>query len=337
MAIEIAVSCRSGDGGTVGDRRRGLDRRYGGTDTRRAPRRLRDGAAPAQSSATSGIGSAITGGLSDVARFKVHFTGGEGINWALDHDIEHLTRLSAEFVEIVPLEQAEIVHSVFWHALLRLPRKRLQGKCVMASLADKPEIVFSRPEYLTVREQIDVWLCEYYDSLRFVSNCGLPCMLFPDPIDLRQFVPPADRAVSRAALKARLGIPSERYLIGSFHRDTSGADLTQPKKQKGADVLLELATLLHRQGVPVHFLLAGPRRHWIRRGFRDRGIPYTFLGAELPGDDVRENTLTLDEIAKLYQGLDAYLITSRWEGAPNSVLECAATKTCVVSTRVGQS
>ena len=272
-----------------------------------------------------------------MARFKVHFTGGEGINWALDHDIEHLTRLSAEFVEIVPLEQAEIVHTVFWHALLRLPRKRLQGKCVIASLADKPQIVFSRPEYLKVRELIDVWLCEYHESLRFVSNCGLPCMLFPDPIDLRQFVPPADRAVSRAALKARLGIPPERYLIGNFHRDTSGADLTLPKKQKGADVLLELATLLHRQGVPVHFLLAGPRRHWIRRGFQERGIPYTFLGAELPGDDVRENTLSLDEIAKLYQGLDAYLITSRWEGAPNSVLECAATKTCVVSTRVGQS
>ena len=68
--------------------------------------------------------------------------------------------------------------------------------------------------------------------------------------------------------------------------------------------------------MPVHFLLAGPRRHWIRRGFQERGIPYTFLGAEVPGDDLRENTLSLDEIAKLYQGLDAYLITSRWEGAP---------------------
>jgi len=275
--------------------------------------------------------------VSNMAKFRVHFTGGEGINWALDHDIEHLTRLSADFVEVVPVEKAEIVHTVFWHALLQLPRKQLQGKRVIASLADKPQIVFSRPEYLKVRELIDVWLCEYHESLRFVSNCGLPCMLFPDPIDLRQFVPPPDRAASRSALKARLGIPPERYLIGNFHRDTSGADLTLPKKQKGADVLLEIGTLLQRQGVPVHFLLAGPRRHWIRRGFQQRGIPYTFLGAELSGDDLRENTLSLDEIAKLYQGLDVYLINSRWEGAPNSVLECAASKTCVVSTRVGQS
>jgi glycosyltransferase involved in cell wall biosynthesis len=272
-----------------------------------------------------------------MAKFKVHFTGGEGIDWALDHDLQHLRRLSEEFVEIVPLGRAEIVHTVFWHALLQVPREALRERCVIASLADKPQIVFSRPEYLAVRELVDVWLCEYHESLRFVSSCGLPCALFPDPIDLELFVPPADRAASRAALKIRLGIPAERYLIGNFHRDTSGADLALPKKQKGADVLLEIATLLQRRGMPVHFLLAGPRRHWIRRGFRERGIPFTFLGTELPGDDLRENTLRLDEIAKLYQGLDAYLITSRWEGAPNSVLECAATRTCVASTRVGQS
>ena len=272
-----------------------------------------------------------------MAKFKVCFTGGEGINWALDHDLLHLTRLSEEFVEVVPLEKAEIIHSVFWHSLLEIPKKHLVGKCVIASIADKPQIVFSRPEYLKVREFVDVWLCEYYESLNFVSTCGLPCMLFPDAIDVEQFAPPANRGENSAALKSRLGIPQDRYLIGNFHRDSSGADLSVPKKQKGADVLLEVATILHRKGLPVHFLLAGPRRHWIRKGLKDRGVPFTFMGQELDRDDLRENTLTLDEIAKLYQGLDAYVIASRWEGAPNSVLECAASKTKVISTRVGQS
>jgi glycosyltransferase involved in cell wall biosynthesis len=272
-----------------------------------------------------------------MAKFKVHFTGGEGINWAIDHNLRHLVRLSRDFVDVVALEQAEIVHTLFWHSLVQLPRKQLQAKCVVASIADKPQIAFSRPDYLKVRELIDVWLCEYHESLRFVSSCGLPCMLFPEPIDLQQFVPPADRAASGAALKARLGIPQDRYLIGNFHRDTSGADLTLPKKQKGADVLLEIATLMQKRGAPIHFLLAGPRRHWIRRGFQERGIPYTFLGTELPGDDLKENTLAHDEIAGLFPGLDAYVISSRWEGAPNTLLECAATKTCVVSTRAGQA
>ena len=277
------------------------------------------------------------GWFTNMARFKVHFTGGEGINWALDHDIQHLRKLSQDFVDVVPLHQAEIVHTVFWHALMSIPEKHLAGKKVVASIADKPQIIMSRPEYLTLRDRVSMWLCEYYDSLNFVSNCGLPCMLFPDPIDVHQFAPPESRQESVASLKARLGIPADRYLIGNFHRDSSGTDLSLPKKQKGADVLLEVATILHRMGLPVHFLLAGPRRHWLRRGFKERGIPYTFMGREVPEDDLKENTLSLDDVAALYRGLDAYAIASRWEGAPNSVLECAASKTKVISTRVGQS
>jgi hypothetical protein len=64
--------------------------------------------------------------------------------------------------------------------------------------------------------------------------------------------------------------------------------LTLPKKQKGADVLLEIATLLQRQGLPVHFLLAGPRRHWIRRGFQEHNAA---ADAELRMRDVRERHL----------------------------------------------
>lgn len=272
-----------------------------------------------------------------MSKFKVCFTGGEGIGWALDHDLQHLMKLSGDFVDVVPIEKADIVHTVFWNSLLQVPPKHLAGKCVIASIADKPQIVFARPDHLKVRDVVDLWLCEYVESLQFVSNCGLPCMLFPDAIDVEQFAPPADRRAASAGLKARFGIPADRYVIGNFHRDSSGADLSLPKKQKGADVLLELAAILHGMGRPVHFLLAGPRRHWIRKGLRERGIPYTFVGRELAKDDIAENTLSLDDVAALYRGLDAYVISSRWEGAPNSVLECAASRTRVISTRVGQS
>ena len=270
-------------------------------------------------------------------KYKVHFIGGEGINWALDHDIVHLSRLSKNFVEVVPIEKAEIIHSVFWGALLTVPEKHLKRCMVIASIADKPQIVLSRPEYLKVRDKIDVWLCEYYESLNFISNCGLNCKLFPDPIDVEQFKPPADRTESIRALKQKYGISPESYLIGNFHRDSAMGALDLPKKQKGADVFLEIATILHQRGLPVHFLLAGPRRHFIRNGFKARGIPYTFVGEELDHDDIQQNTLNLDQVAELYRGVDAYVIASRWEGAPNSVLECSASKTKVVSTRVGQS
>jgi len=270
-------------------------------------------------------------------KYKVHFLGGEGINWALDHDIVHLSRLSQDFVEVVPIEKAEIIHSVYWGALLTVPEKYLKRSLVIASIADKPQIVLSRPEYLKVRDKIDVWLCEYYESLNFISNCGLNCMLFPDPIDVEQFKPPSDKSASVRGIKEKYGIGQDTYLIGNFHRDSAMGALDRPKKQKGADVFLEVATILHQRGLPVHFLLAGPRRHFIRNGFKARGIPYTFVGEELESDDIKENTLNLDQVAELYRGVDAYVIASRWEGAPNSVLECSASKTKVVSTRVGQS
>jgi glycosyltransferase involved in cell wall biosynthesis len=270
-------------------------------------------------------------------KYKVHFTGGEGINWALDHDIQHLTRLSRDFVEVVPLEKAEIIHSVYWGALLTIPEKHLKRCTVITSIADKPQIIISRPEYLKVRERVDVWLCEYYESLNFISNGRLRCMLFPDPIDLGQFAPPVDRSATVKALKEKYGIPHERFVIGNFHRDSLGGNLDRPKKQKGADVFLEVADVLVRKGLPVHFLLAGPRRHWVRNQMKKRGIPYTFVGDELDHDDIKENTLNLDQVAELYRGIDAYVIASRWEGAPNSVLECSASKTPVVSTAVGQS
>ncbi len=271
------------------------------------------------------------------SKFKVHFLGGEGINWALDHDILHLTNLSEDFVEVTSIEKADIIHSVYWGALLTVPEKYLQSKIVIASIADKPQIVFSRPEYLKVRNKIDVWLCEYYESLHFVSNCGLPCMLFPDAIDVDQFSAPTDRQASVSSLKAKYGIADDCYLIGNFHRDSLGGNLQRPKKQKGADVFLEVADQLNKRGLPVHFLLAGPRRHWLRNHMKECGIPYTYVGEEIDRDDIDVNTLNLDQIAELYRGLDAYIIASRWEGAPNSVLECSSTKTPVISTHVGQS
>ena len=40
-------------------------------------------------------------------------------------------------------------------------------------------------------------------------------------------------------------------------------------------------------------------------------------------------------VNKLYNILDLYLVTSRIEGGPQAILECALTKTPILSTDVG--
>tara|TARA_B110001452_G_C14977035_1_gene341473 strand:- start:322 stop:621 length:300 start_codon:yes stop_codon:yes gene_type:complete len=41
------------------------------------------------------------------------------------------------------------------------------------------------------------------------------------------------------------------------------------------------------------------------------------------------------EINELYNCLDLYIVSSRYEGGPQSVLECGITRTPIISTRVG--
>lgn len=271
------------------------------------------------------------------SKYKIHFCGGEGQNWALDHDLHYMKEITKPFAESVPLEEAEIVHSVWWRGILEIPREKLAGKKIIASIADKPEIVFGTEDYLFARETIDVWLTEYHDAQNFLTRVGEKSLLLPDVVDVDLFHPSADFEKENADLKSRLGIPQDRYLIANFHKDSSLDDLARPKKQKGADLLLEIVDRLSKRGAPIHLLLAGPRRHWIRTRLQERGVPFTFVGEAVPEDDIRKNTLSLEQVAEMTRAVDLYLIPSRWEGAPNSVLEAAASYTKVLSTHVGQA
>lgn len=271
------------------------------------------------------------------SKYKIHFCGGEGQNWALDHDLHYMKQITKPFAESVSLEEAEIVHSVWWRGVLEIPREKLVGKKIIASIADKPEIVFGTEEYLFARDKIDVWLTEYHAAQNFLTSIGERSLLLPDVVDVDLFHPATNFEKEKADLKSRLGIPQDRYLIANFHKDSSLDDLAQPKKQKGADLLLEIVDGLSKRGLTVHLLLAGPRRHWIRTRLQERGVPFTFVGEATPEDDIRKNTLSLKQVAEMTRAVDLYLIPSRWEGAPNSVLEAAASYTKVLSTHVGQA
>ena len=45
--------------------------------------------------------------------------------------------------------------------------------------------------------------------------------------------------------------------------------------------------------------------------------------------------ITFEEMNKLYNILDLYIVSSRIEGGPQAILECAITKTPIISTNVG--
>ena len=154
-------------------------------------------------------------------------------------------------------------------------------------------------------------------------------------VDTGVFKPVTGGEDTKEAIRSKYEIPRNAFIISNFMRDSFGHDLLVPKDQKGTELLLEAGRCLAGLGVPVHYLLAGPRRHWIRQMLGRAGIPFTFAGRVTEEDDLASNIQPPEVIRKLYLASDVHLVTSRWEGGPRSVLEAAATKTPILSTPVG--
>jgi len=135
----------------------------------------------------------------------------------------------------------------------------------------------------------------------------------------------ADDATRRSARK-RLGVPDDRLCIGSFQKDGVGwGDGMEPKLIKGPDVFLDAVARIAKEK-PVFVLLTGPARGYVKAGLDRLGIPFRHF--------------YLDEylrIIECYHALDLYLMTSREEGGPMSIMESMATGTPIVATRCGMA
>lgn len=127
----------------------------------------------------------------------------------------------------------------------------------------------------------------------------------------------------RNELREKYNLPKTSYLVGSFQRDTEGRDLVSPKLEKGPDLLadyLENLSLQHN----VHVVLAGWRRYYLMNRLTTANIPFSFF--ERP---------QLEVVNELYQTLDLYPVASRYEGGPQSLLECGLLNIPCVSRNIG--
>lgn len=114
------------------------------------------------------------------------------------------------------------------------------------------------------------------------------------------------------------------YLVGSFQRDTEGKDLKSPKLIKGPDIFVDLVTKMYSKNKNLKVVLTGKRRQFVIGELKKRKIPYIYF------EMVDQKTIN-----ELYNILDIYLVTSRIEGGPQAIMECAITKTPIISTDVG--
>lgn len=131
------------------------------------------------------------------------------------------------------------------------------------------------------------------------------------------------RTSDKRSLRKKHGLPLDRTLVGSFQRDTEGHDLVSPKLEKGPDILVDYIVELNRRQ-PVEVVLAGWRRQYVMRRLTDAGIKFYYF--ERPPHEV---------INELYQTLDLYPCSARYEGGPQSLIECGLLGVPVVTRPVG--
>jgi glycosyltransferase involved in cell wall biosynthesis len=161
-----------------------------------------------------------------------------------------------------------------------------------------------------------------------VTAAGVdPARVFRIPIGIDiELFPLGDDAI-RAAAREALGLSDGAFVVGSFQKDGVGwGEGLEPKLVTGPDVLVETLARVHETAPELVVLLTGPARGYVRRELERRGIEHRHL-----------RVAARDGLAGVYHALDAYVVASRQEGGPKSVLESLATGTPLVSTRVGQA
>ena len=259
-------------------------------------------------------------------------TAGDTLGWAIDEDLRLLRAALRGAARETSLAKADVVHATYWPHLFFHHPDVLRRRFVVAHADNPPFFYLTQPGFARAQQIVDLWIARSTEAEEQFAALRLPCLHIPYAIEGSVFFPISDRR----ALRRKYGLPTDTYIIANFHRDSEGADVTQPKTQKAPEMMVSILRRLRDRGAKFHVLLAGPRRHWLRRNLGELGIPFTFAGRDgIEGDDYRENILSRPQLNELYNACDLYLIPSRWEGGPQSAMEAAAARTKVLSTPLG--
>lgn len=209
--------------------------------------------------------------------------------------------------------------------LLRLPAWRRQSLAHTPIVTTIHHLLPSKkflwqPKINTLKQLTSVWhFPSQKNLLESRSHIRGTTIHLPYWIDTAYFFPLAPSV--RGQLRKKYDVPFDKMVFGSFQRDTE-ADLQQPKLEKGPDVLCDILTKLDRKNIFV--VLAGTRRHYVEKRLTEAAIPFKNVGR-----------VPFTELNNLYNMIDYYLVTSRYEGGPQAILEAMATRTKIYSTVVG--
>ena len=265
---------------------------------------------------------------------------GDSVGWSLDWDMRELARISRGLG--VHLARPVWKHAATPQSFFFASQFFLENDTWLRFLPGR--IAFSYFHGLPntgdeLMDRVYNGLCAHHDQIARIQvthsemrevalSTGIdPAKVFTIPIGINLDYFHRQTAQSRKMSREKLGIPQSAFVVGSFQKDGVGwGDGMEPKLIKGPDVFLETVRLLKDVIPELFVLLTGPARGYVKHGLEKMGIPYKHTYYKY-----------YPEVAEMFAALDLYIVTSRQEGGPKSILESMASGVPLVTTRVGQA
>ena len=268
------------------------------------------------------------------------FVVGDGLGWSIDDDRARLTRTARRLgYDVAPATWAPfarrqaVFHPEHFGALRprwlesshRLGMSYFHGRPGTPGYPEFDEAHDTLRRWADRVDRIQVTHAEMHELVVGAGVDSEKVFRIPIGVDIERF--PVGGARMRAAARAAFGLPETAFVVGSFVKDGVGlGEGLEPKLVKGPDVFVETLARV-RGSIPELFvLLTGRARGYVRRELAQREIACRHVSLS-----------SRDDLARAYHALDVYLVTSRQEGGPKSVLESMATGVPLVATRVGQA
>ena len=268
------------------------------------------------------------------------FTLGDRGSWSVEEDASHLASTARRLgFEVAPprwapfAERQTVFHASHFEALSprwlgsshRLGTAYLHGR---PGTAGYPEFDVSLETLRRHPDRLARIQVTHAEMEELVLSAGVdPARVFRIPIgiDIENFQP-AD-VERRVEARRALDLGASAFVVGSFQKDGVGWDEgLEPKLIKGPDVLVAALEAVRARAPELVVLLTGPARGYVRNELDRIGVPYRHVFAR-----------SREELARAYHALDVYVVASRQEGGPKSVLEAMAAGVPLVTTRVGQA
>jgi glycosyltransferase involved in cell wall biosynthesis len=244
-------------------------------------------------------------------------------NWVVDNFINEWKEYNGD-TTVKYAKNAELIWMIAPWTWNRISKRHLTKKKVICTIHHIDFNKFDDAERINFYDR-DRYIDFYHvisektkNQLKKLTNKKI--FIQPFWIDQRKFHYLHDKK----SLRKKYKLNNESFLVGSFQRDTEGHDLISPKLSKGPDKFLEIVKDLQKTQNNLEVVLTGKRRNYLIKNFEENSINYKYFEMV--------DFATLNE---LYNILDLYIVSSRIEGGPRSVFECAQTETPIISTDVG--